>query len=50
METARHAAALERPGTGLIVVSQWFHLPRAILLREAVALPFYAIKPLNSTR
>ena len=76
METARHAAALVRPGTGLVVVSQWFHLPRAMLamrrfgvrevsgdwprwfeardlysfLREAVALPFYALKPLSPTQ
>ena len=76
METARHAAALVRPGTGLVVVSQWFHLPRAMLamrrfgvrevsgdwprwfeardlysfLREAVALPFYAFKPLSPTQ
>ena len=76
METARHAAALLRAGTSLIVVNQWFHLPRAIparrrlgvrkvsgdwprwfeardvysFLREAVALPFYAIKPLDLAR
>ncbi len=31
METARHAAASVRLGAGLVVVSQWFHLPRAIL-------------------
>lgn len=70
METARHAAMLVAPGAGLVVVSQWFHLPRAMLamrrcglrevsgdwprwfeardayslLREAVALPFYAFR------
>jgi vancomycin permeability regulator SanA len=73
METARHAAALVKPGAGVVVVSQWFHLPRAILamrrfglrevsgdwprwfeardaysfLREVVALPSYAIRPLS---
>ena len=66
--TARHAAALANPG-GVVLVTQWFHLPRALLalhqcgvrnvsgawprwferrdayalLREAVALPVYAI-------
>ena len=70
METARHTAALVEPGAGVVVVSQWFHLPRAVLvmrrfglhpvsadwprwfeardlysfLREAVALPSYAVK------
>ena len=73
METARHTAAL-LAGTGsVVVVSQWFHLPRTILvmrrfglqqvagawprwfeardaysfLREAVALPVYALRPLG---
>lgn len=76
METARHAAALAGPGTGVVVVSQWFHLPRAMLavrrfgprevsgdwprwfeardaysfLREAVALPIYAVRPLDPKR
>ena len=75
METARHAAALLEPGSGLVVVSQWFHLPRAILamqrfglrdasgawprwfelrdvysfLREAVALPVYALRPTEAS-
>lgn len=73
LETARHAAALTSPGTAIVVVSQWFHLPRAMLTlrrfglhpvsgdwprwfevrdlysfgREAVALPFYAVRPLR---
>ncbi len=72
-ETARHAAALAAPGGGVVVVTQWFHLPRAVLalrrcgvrdvsgvwprwfegrdayslLREAVALPLYALRPVS---
>ena len=71
METVRHAAEL---GGSMVAVTQWFHLPRTILmlrrfgigrvsgawprfaeardaysfLREAVALPFYALRPLGS--
>lgn len=68
--TARHAAALVTRDDGVVVVTQWFHVPRAIvamhrfglrnvsgawpawfeardiysLVREAVALPFYAVR------
>jgi vancomycin permeability regulator SanA len=71
METARHAATV---GGSVIAVTQWFHLPRAMLmmrrfgvrcvsgawprfaeardaysfLREAVALPFYAVRPIGA--
>lgn len=76
LETARHTAALVDPETGVVVVSQWFHLPRSIVamrrlglrkvsgdwprwfeardiysvLREAVALPLYAFRPLHLGR
>ena len=71
METARHAAVV---GGSVVAVTQWFHLPRAVMimrrlgvrdvsgawprfaeardaysfLREAVALPFYAVRPLGA--
>ncbi len=38
METARHTAALTGSGTGVVVVSQWFHLPRAILAMRRFGL------------
>lgn len=74
-DTARNTAAL-LPAGSVIVVTQWFHVPRAELamhrfglsqvsaaypdyfevrdvysfLREAVALPFYAIRPISLVR
>ena len=76
METTRHAAALAGPDISVVVVSQWFHLPRTMLamrrfglknvsgawprwfeardaysfLREAAALPFYVVKPVDPTQ
>ena len=73
MRTARHAAAIAAGG-GAVAVTQWFHLPRAMLamrrfgirdvsgawprfleardayslLREAVALPVYAVRPITA--
>ncbi|MBE7211338.1 MAG: YdcF family protein [Gluconacetobacter diazotrophicus] len=73
LDTARNALAVVGPHAGIVVVSQWYHLPRAVLilrrlgarevsadwprwfelrdiyslLREAVALPFYAFRPLG---
>ena len=72
--TARHTAALVGVHGHVIVVTQWFHLPRTVLamrrfglrsvsaaappffeardvysfLREAVALPVYALRPMRS--
>ena len=69
--TALHAARLLGAGGRVVVVTQWFHVPRAMLamqraglhevsgtwpyyvelrdvyslLREAVAIPFYAVRP-----
>ncbi len=69
-ETARHTASLVPTDAGVVVVTQWFHTPRAMLamrrfgvqpvsadwpawfeardlyslLREAVGLPFYAVR------
>ncbi len=38
LETARHTATLAKPGTGVVVVSQWFHLPRAMLAMRRFGL------------
>ena len=38
MATARHTAALAGPGTSVVVVTQWFHLPRAILAMRRFGL------------
>ncbi len=38
LETARHTAAVAKPGTGVVVVSQWFHLPRAMLAMRRFGL------------
>ncbi|MGI4810207.1 MAG: YdcF family protein [Janthinobacterium lividum] len=38
LETARHTAALVKRGEGVVVVSQWFHLPRAMLAMRRFGL------------
>lgn len=72
-ETARHTANMAASAAGVVVVTQWFHIPRAMLamrrfgvsqvsgdwprwfeirdifslLREAVAVPYYAVRSLG---